>query len=79
MTRQLTVSRNLLLAGIPEDSTVKVFRTRPVIEVKFEQIMRDDLIPVSNKPVSETIIDWQACAEFVEKSCRNRDGSTGKG
>ncbi|CAG5079816.1 Oidioi.mRNA.OKI2018_I69.PAR.g9382.t2.cds [Oikopleura dioica] len=75
MTRQLTVSRNLLLAGIPEDSTVKVYRTRPVVEVTFEQKMKDDLIPVSTKPVSETIIDWQACAEFVEKSARNRDGS----
>ncbi|CBY34691.1 unnamed protein product [Oikopleura dioica] len=72
MTRQLTVARNLLLAGLPEDSTVKVYQTRPVIEVTFKQIMDDKLIPDSS--VSETIVEWRACATFVQKNSRNKNG-----
>jgi hypothetical protein len=75
MTRQLTVARNLLLAGLPEDSTVKVYQTRPIIEVTFEQIMNDKLIPDSS--VSETIVEWRACATFNEKNSRNRNGEKG--
>jgi len=75
MTRQLTVARNLLLAGLPEDSTVKVYQTRPVIEVTFRQIMDDKLIPDSS--VSETIVEWRACATFVQKNSRNKNGEKG--